>query len=295
MQTISRVIVSFVYYDSLIRDTLEYTLGKESYDVNFYNYKRNGIVNELKLNTPLKNFIEKNGENGEKLKALLEKFGEDFYSDNSTVIHLAQDGLRVDNAQNNKIFTAVVPAHQQMLEVVRIHVAYAHEHQAESNLTNDDLAKLDTLRDANNRFFTAVAYLSLTRETFKQFDEFNKAMRESQGQRTPQSNFIEQQLNELNQMLNLSRALCTANDTIYTDASDALFQAVEMMNGRRQLPAGKNFNDVMNDVNAKVGAFVRDAEEKYRAVYGPLLQELIEDSRKQREAQEGAAPVENAN
>ena len=35
MNTISRVIVSLVYYNSLVRDTLEYTINKETYDVNF--------------------------------------------------------------------------------------------------------------------------------------------------------------------------------------------------------------------------------------------------------------------
>ena len=86
MNTISRVIVSLVYYNSLVRDTLEYTINKETYDVNFYDYKQNGIVNEIKLETPLKIFMDKNGEKGDELRKKLEKFGEDFYSDKSTVI-----------------------------------------------------------------------------------------------------------------------------------------------------------------------------------------------------------------
>ena len=62
MNTISRVIVSLVYYNSLVRDTLEYTLKKDKFEVNFYDYKRNGIVNEIKLQTPLKVFLDQNGE-----------------------------------------------------------------------------------------------------------------------------------------------------------------------------------------------------------------------------------------
>lgn len=68
MNTISRVIVSLVYYNSLVKDTLEYTISKEAYDVNFYDYKQNGIVNEIKLDTPLKQFLANNGEKGEELK-----------------------------------------------------------------------------------------------------------------------------------------------------------------------------------------------------------------------------------
>ena len=66
METISRVIVSLVYYNSLVRDTLEYTLNKpDGFDTKYYDYKRNGIVNEIKLNTPLKVFLDQNGEKGE--------------------------------------------------------------------------------------------------------------------------------------------------------------------------------------------------------------------------------------
>ena len=63
MDTINRVIVSIVYYNSLVRDTLEYTLPREKYEVNFYDYKRNGIVNEVKVNSPLKVFMARKVKN----------------------------------------------------------------------------------------------------------------------------------------------------------------------------------------------------------------------------------------
>lgn len=39
MEVLNRVIVSFVYYNSLVRDTLEYTIPKDSFDVNYYKFK----------------------------------------------------------------------------------------------------------------------------------------------------------------------------------------------------------------------------------------------------------------
>ena len=62
---ISKVIVSLVYYNSLIRDTLEYTLVKDTYKEEHYKYRQNGIINEPKINSPLNNFIKQNGEKGE--------------------------------------------------------------------------------------------------------------------------------------------------------------------------------------------------------------------------------------
>ena len=276
MENISRVIVSLVYYNSLVRDTLEYKLPKETYDVNFFDYKRNGIINELKLNTPLKVFLDQNGEKGEELRKKLEKFGEDFYSDNSTVVKKALDGLRVDHAQHVRIFESVIPLHEELNSIIRLHVNYARE----NNQLED---KIVALQNADERFYRAVALLSLNGEIIKQFEEFNKAMRESNGQPTPASNFVQNDLNTLVKCLATVRQNATANDELYTNALDAVFNAVEMMNGRRQVPAGKQFPDIFNDCNQKIAAFVQDSENGWKNTYQPCLNELIEDNKKLQE------------
>lgn len=283
MNTISRVIVSLVYYNALVRDTLEYTLvNKENYEVSFYDYKRNGIVNEIKLQTPLKTFIDQNGEKGEELRKKLEDFGNTFYSDNSTVIKKASDGLRVDHAQNVKIFEAVIPLHEELNSIIKLHVNYARD-----NKQLED--KIVALQDADERFYRAVALLTLNGELDRQFEEFNKVMRESKGEPTPQSNFIQNDLNTLVKCLATVRQNATAKDNLYTDALDSVFNSVEMMNGKRDLPAGKNFPDVFNDANVKIRDFVQDSEQKWKDTYQPLLEELIEDNKKAREAAENNA------
>lgn len=283
METISRVIVSLVYYNSLVRDTLEYTIPKDKYEVNFYDYKRNGIVNEPKLNTPLKVFLDQNGEKADELRKKLEQFGEDFYSDNSTVIKKAADGtLRVDHAQNVKVFESVIPLHEELNSIIRLHLDFARK----NNQLEDRVVKLV---DADERFYRGVALFALQGELVRQFEEFNKVMRESQGQPTPQSNFIQNDLNSLVKALNTVRVSATAKDNVYTTALDAIFAEVEMMNGRRDLPAGKNFADVFNDANVKISDLVKEAEEDWRINYTPLLQELITDTQK---AQQAAANPE---
>ena len=104
MEIIDRVIVSLIYFNSCIRDTLEYALNKETYDKKVYEHKKNVITNELKSETPLKVFLDKQGENGQKTIENINTFIEDFYSDESTIIKNANDGLRVDHAQNINIF-----------------------------------------------------------------------------------------------------------------------------------------------------------------------------------------------
>ena len=45
MEVIDRIIVSLVYYNACIRDTLEYTLNRDSFDMNAYEHKKNVITN----------------------------------------------------------------------------------------------------------------------------------------------------------------------------------------------------------------------------------------------------------
>ena len=272
MEQISRVIVSLVYYNSLVRDTLEYTLNRNDFDVNYYDYKRNGIVNEPKLNTPLKVFLDQNGEKGEDLRKRLEKFGEDFYSDNSQVIKKAAEGLRVDRAQALKIFEAVIPLHEELNSIIKLHVNYAKQNKLGEE-------RIDKLCEADELFYRAVALLSLNGEIEYQFNEFNKAMRDNNGQPSPASNFIQNDLNALVRLITIVRQNASTTNDLYITAIDAIFNSIEMMNGKRNLPAGKNFNDVFNDVLAKVNELVKAAEAGWRENYGPLLQELIADSK----------------
>src|SRR5574344_1229928 len=127
MQQINCVIVSLINYNSLIRDTLEYTLKRDSYNVQYYDYKKQGIYNGINLNTPLKNFLEKNGEKGESLLKRLHEFADEFYGDNATAIKkdLATNTIRVDHAQNISILKAVVPLHEEITAIVRIHEKWA--------------------------------------------------------------------------------------------------------------------------------------------------------------------------
>ena len=163
MEIIDRVIVSLIYFNSCIRDTLEYALNKETYDKKVYEHKKNVITNELKSETPLKVFLDKQGENGQKTIENINTFIEDFYSDESTIIKNANDGLRVDHAQNIKILEGVIPLHENINSIVRIHANYAKQ----NNIVNETV---DNLVIEDERFYRAVALLTLSGELFKQFE-----------------------------------------------------------------------------------------------------------------------------
>lgn len=278
MEVIDRIIVSLVYFNAHVRDTLEYTLPRDSYDVKAYEQRKRVLTNELKVESPLKVFLSKQGENGEKTVKQIEEFCEDFYSDSSTIIRNAADGIRVDHAQNLKVLESTIKLHENINSIVRLHANYAAQHGIKNEV-------VDNLVVQDERFYRAVALLSLSREMFNQFQEYNKVRREANGERTPQSNFIENDLRTLNNLFFIVKNNATCKDAIYTGACDDLQFAIEMMNGRRDLPTGKNFGDVFNDASRAIADFVRDSEGKWREFYTPAINELVADSKAQQEAQ----------
>ena len=277
--SMGKIILSFIYYNGLIRDTLEYVMKKPTYDVNFFKYKQNGILNEIKVNSPLKRFIDANGENGQKLLKKIEDFGDLVYGPSSTILKLADDGLRVDHAQHMAILEAVLPLHEELESIVLLHKKAA----LEKNELDDSINKLI---DVDERFYRAVALLSLFLELRDQFGEFNKIMAENKGQRSAASNFVEKDIAKLVNLFNLTKQRATCTDVIYTNALDALSNLIEMMSGRRDLPKGLKWNEEMANVLKEINTFVGDAEPKFKQLYEPLVREMINDARKAREEQE---------
>lgn len=271
MLPISRVIVSLVYYNSLIRDTLEYTINRDKFDVKFYDYKKHGIINEPLLNTPLKQFLDNNGEKGEELRKLINEFGEALYSEKSTILRPEADNVHVDHNQDVTIFEKVVPLHEQITAVIRLHDKYRKDHnQVEESITK--------LLDADEEFYRGVLLFTLSNQIFRKFDEFNKNMREGHGEKTPAASFVEQELQTLTRMFFVSKVNATCKDNNYTEALDATEHMIEMMNGRRELPKGKNFRDVYVEVNAKCNALLLISEDQWKQTYQPAVNEMIKDN-----------------
>lgn len=279
---ISKVIVSLVYYNSLIRDTLEYTLVKDSYKAEHYKYRQNGIINEPKINSPLHNFIEQNGEKGQEFLGRINDFADLIYGEESTILKLAADGLRVDHGQHIAVFEAVAPLHEEINHIIKLHFNLA----VKEKLVEQPIVDL---LEQDDRFYRATLLSTLSIEIKKQFEEFNKLMNESHGQKTPASNFVEQDLGKLVGIFERSKQYASCKDNLYTRALDSVGNMIEMMRGKRDLPEGKKFPDVFKEVQETTTAFVVDAQQKWAAVYGPCIQVLINDARAREEANKAAA------
>ena len=273
MNQISEVLATLEHYKVAVRDTLEYTLQKESYDVAAFNEKKRSILIELEQPTPLKSIIDNSGENGQKLEKLIRDFYDQVYGDHSTILRAAEDGLRVDHAQHIAIFKGVIPIHENIEAMVKGIIADAHKN-------NVDVKNAEDVDKAEERLYRAVAYLSLTNQLIKLFGDYNQARAEAKGEESAASRFIGNDINQVIQLLQAVRANSNLTDERYMYVQDKVFTLVEYMTGRRDLPMGKGFGEAIRETQDAIGGFVREVEPAFRDLYVPFLNELVEAAKK---------------
>lgn len=273
MNQISEVLATLEHYKVAVRDTLEYTLTKDNYDVGAFNEKKRSILIELEQPTPLKSIIDNSGENGQKLEKLIRDFYEQVYGEHSTILKAAEDGLRVDHAQHIAIFKGVIPIHENIEAMVKGILADAHKN-------NVDVQNAEAVDKAEERLYRAVAYLSLTNQLIKLFGDYNQARREAKGEETAASRFIGNDINQIIQLLQTVRANSNLTDERYMGVQDKVFTLVEYMTGRRDLPMGKGFGEAIRETQDAINGFVREVEPAFRDLYVPFINELVEAAKK---------------
>jgi len=287
MNQISEVVTTLIHYNVVVRDTLEYTLKKDKYDENLFKEKQRSVLIEVNQPTPLKSIIDHSGENGVNLEKSIREFHEKVYGEKSSILKLAEDGLRVDHAQHLAIFQGVVPIHSNVEAMILGIIADAHKNNA-------DVADAEKANDAENRLYCGVAYMTIVSELVKLFGDYNQARREAKGEETPSSKFIGNDIGTVIGLLNTVRANSRLTDGAYKNIEDKVFGMVEMMTGRRDLPQGKNFGDIIKDTQESIGAYVREVEPLFRDVYVPLINALVEQASKDNNQIKGSAATPEA-
>ena len=278
----NQYIFNIYHYLLNLRDTMEYTIDRE-HKKELYENRKNVLVSGLAPNSALGNFLENNKEQGDKIKAKIQEVIDDLYSENSTVIKVTEDGqLRVDHTQHIKIFDEVVGIQESVRDILYGYMNYARQ----QNAYDEEMGKLVALDEKMTRTILAMLIM---RDFEKSFGEFQKVMGESNGQPTPQSNFIVQ--NEISKMANLMRfsrqhCHCTDNETL--DLLDDVNKVIEMTEGRRDRRDNKPFSDFFNDINGRLQEHVAKLEPQWKEVYEKLFREMVELSNKQKDESEQA-------
>lgn len=279
----SLALATLINYKVLVRDTMEYTLPRDNYDVNVFKLKKRGVIIEVDQNTPLKGLIDANGENGKKFEQLIRDWYEKVYGDSSTILKLADDGLRVDHAQHLEIWSGVLPIHQNVEAMVQ---GVANE----AKKLGDDVQECLDVDLAEERLYRGVCYMSLVNQLIKFFDDYNKARREANGAETPASNFIGQDINKIAQNLIYVRDTGRITDERFKGVEDKVFLLLDYMTGRRDRPMGISWPEVIRETQEAINGYVREVEPQAVESYQKLMAELREEVKNQ-QANQAPAPV----
>lgn len=273
LNSTNQYIFNIYHYLLNLRDTMEYTIEREHTKA-LYDQRLNILTQGIQPGSALGNFFENNKEQGDKIKEKIDTFLKDFYSPESTIIKVTEDGkIRVDHTQHIQLFDEVVGLQESIRDILFGYMNYARS-KGESD---DDMVKLVTLDERMTRSIIAMLVM---RDFEKSFGEFQKVMNESKGQPTPQSNFIVQnEISKMAAMLRFSRshAHCTDNETL--DLLDDVNKVIEMTEGRRDRRDNKSFQDIFNDINRRLGEYVAKIEGEWKKVYEELFKQMVELSK----------------
>ncbi|HOJ44463.1 MAG TPA: hypothetical protein PK340_00260 [Bacilli bacterium] len=289
----TQFILSLYHYSILLRDTLEYTYRRDQYNINVYHARRQALLASLEEKGQIRQIIGKLGENGPKIEAKLHEFIDLVYGSDSTVVRLAGSELRVDHAQHLVLFEMVVGLHQTIWDLV---IGYYNAAVGRQETSIDLLPLLQT----DERMYRSIVFYTIMGEVEKVFAEFQKAMHESRGEKTPQSNYIVNDLSKLVQLLNFQKVHSKIKDTSFNEMIDENMKVLEMIEGKRELPlmpeaevnpetkkVGIMINGVRHytfgDMFAKAREVTRivlaNSETHWKNVYRPINEQLVALSR----------------
>lgn len=267
MNNYTAAIASFIRFDVVVFNTLEYAMKKDKYDVEAYKARKEIITNEITQNTPLKNCLENSGDAGKNLLTKINELISTIYSDESIICRVSQDGseLRVDFSQAIAVFEAVLPIHEEMRKIVEAHLVAARKAE---KMDEDSFMEVIAKEEY---FYRGLVNMLMLDQFDHQFAEYNKARQEAKGAITPQSNFIQNDINRLVKLFHFVRDNAMAKSNEYYSVIDPLFALLEMTGGRRDLPEGKNFGQVFTEVKQ----LAREKTQKWELAWKPVYEQFI--------------------
>ena len=276
MNNYTGAIASFIRFNVVLFNTLEYVMKKDNYDLNAFNARKEIISTEISKNTPLKSCLDNSGEAGTKLLEKIKDLLDTIYGDDSTIVRKSADGkeLRVDAAQHIAVFEAVLPIHEEVRSIISAHLAQANKQNMMDEPTFIDVINKEEL------FYHGLANMLLIDELDHLFAEYNKARNEAKGAITPQSNCISNDINRVVGLMNMLRQRSPIKSNDYYELIDPEFALIEMTSGRRDLPEGKNFGDVFTSVKKIAREKTRTWENEWKPAYDAFIRHFAEEAEK---------------
>lgn len=207
----------------------------------------------------------------------LNNFIKNVYSEESTIVRISGEEVRVDHAQHLQIYEQVVGLYQTLLDIVNGYVAYAKKENQYENIVG-------AVVESDEYFYRVYSHLVIMDDIVATFGEFNKVMKENQGKPNPMANYIIDDLKKLFGYIIFQKQHNKIRDVKYNEMVDSCFALVETMEGKRALPEGKSFPDLFKANKEMILSLLSPAELNWKAQFRSWMNEAVEFSRAQREA-----------
>ena len=284
MNQTTRYVMDIYQVGVIIRDTFEYLVTKkDGYRVDIYKQRRAVIETALNEKHALSRFLAENKETGEKIRANIQDFYDLVYSAESRAVFLEVDQATneekviVDNGYFTQLLDYIVGLHETIFDICKGFVNFA-----QGNNTYEE--ELGTLLAKENAYYRSVAGMVISDQIHRLFVEFNKAMHESKGQQTPQSNFIANDLRKNIGFFKFVEEHAQYDDEIYKLAVDKSKFVIDCMGGVQKIDeTGQGLKEEILKLHDLWLKNVILTEGDWKNIYSAEVQALINYDKEQAE------------
>lgn len=276
MTTVTAYIFGIYQLSMMVRDAIAYvapqgqkTFAKEAYERRAQTFKL--LTGE---GSPFAHFVSINKDKAEKLLTNLEEFRIDVYSPESTIFRVVGETVEVDNSQHIRVYDMAIGIYQTFSDILKGYLNFGE--------TNPDFDKrINTLVAEDEYYFRSLAHYALVNDLFKLFTEYSEARHRDKSEDNPVAKFINEDIKKVIGFINFLDKHNKVKSNTYKLMTDGVKAFIENMSGQRELPPGKNFPEVFNELNALVLKTLQDAEGKWRDIFMPIAREHAEMLNKQ--------------
>ncbi len=261
--------LSFYHLNLSVRDTLEYVQNRKSYPKNMWEAKNNTFKLAFRENSPFNGFCDHNGENGELVRNQLKEMYDLCYGDEQTFVSIEGDEVKPDHSLNLRVLDYIIPLRQSLTNIVRAYV----NNQKEENTLEPGVEELIQLDDD---FYRIICSMILSDLLFNvHFVEFNKAMQETQGKESPQSNFCVNDIKKVIGMFNFVRQNARPDFVEFQECAKQMELGIGYISGQ-PLPEGSTFraefDKIIQGWFAQVARLEPVWREKHQFIWGQLVE-----------------------
>lgn len=271
MNQTTRYVMDIYQVSVIIRDTLEYLIPKkEGYRADVYKQRKQIIETALNERHAFSKFLTENHEAGEKIRQNVTDFYNLVYGDEARAVFLENDKVVVDSGYSTQLLDFVVGLHETVNDICNGFIKFAKD-----NNTFEE--PLGVLIEKENAFYRCVSSMVITDQIHRLFVEFNKAMHESKGEATPQSNFIGNELKKNIGFFKFVEEHAHYEDDIYKLAVEKTKFVIDCMGGKKKIDeTGEGLRKEILNLHELWMKTVVLSEAEWKNVYQAVVRELIE-------------------